>query len=153
MKTHSFYLVITLAILLTSFSSQELHVCRRTGIKGHVYLVRGNQMPSPDQPPAPPSGVKTILYIYELTNIKDVNREGVSAFYKSIPGEPVKEIETDEKGYFKVKLKPGIYSLFVKKGDLFYSSQFDEKNNIHPVEIRSGKMTEVDFKANYDAVY
>lgn len=153
MKTHSFYLVIISVILLTSFSSPELHVCRRTGIKGHVYLVRGNQMPSPDQAPIPPKGVKTILYIYALTNIKDVNREGVSAFYKSVPGEPVKEIETDEKGYFKAKLKPGIYSLFVKKGDLFYSSQFDEKNNIHPVEVRPGKMTEIDFKANYDAVY
>lgn len=153
MKTHSFYLVITLAILLTSFSSPELHVCRRTGIKGHVYLVKGNQMPSPDQVPTPPKGIKTTLYIYELINIKDVAREGVSAFYKKIPGEAVKEIETDEKGYFKAKLKPGIYSLFVKKGDLFYSSQFDEKNNIHPVEVRSGKMTEVDFKANYDAVY
>lgn len=153
MKTHRFYLVITLSILLTSFSSPELHVCGRTGIKGHVYLVSGDQMPSPDRVPNPPKGVKTILYIYELMNIKDVNREGDSGFYKSIPGEPVKEIETDEKGYFKAKLKPGVYSLFVKKGDQFYSSQFDEKNNIHPVEIRKGRMTEVDFKANYDAVY
>lgn len=153
MKTHSFYLVIVLAMLLTSFSFPELHVCRRSGIKGHVYLVRGNQMPSPDQAPAAPKGFKTILYVYELTNIKDVNRQGSSAFYNSIPGTPVEEIETDDKGYFKIRLKPGIYSLFVKKGDLFYSSQFDEKNNIHPVEVRSGKMTEVDFKANYDAVY
>ena len=153
MKTHSFYLVVTLAILLTSFSSPELHLCGRTGIKGHVYLVSGNQMPSPDRAPSAPGGLKTTLYIYELTNIKDVDRDGVSAFYKSIPGEPVKEIETDEKGYFKAKLKPGIYSLFVKKGDLFYSSKFEEKNNIHPVEVRKGKMTEVDFKANYDAVY
>ena len=153
MKTHSFYLVITLAILLTSFSSPVLHVCGGTGIKRQVYLVSGNQMPSPDRAPTPPKGIKTTLYIYELTNIKDVNRVGVSAFYKSIPGEPVKEIEADEKGYFKIKLKPGIYSLFVKKGDLFYSSQFDEKNNIHPVEVRKGRVTEVDFKANYDAVY
>jgi hypothetical protein len=153
MKTHSFYLVITSALLLTSFSSPELHDCRATGIKGHVYLVKGNQMPSPDQAPTSARGVKTTLYIYELMNIKDVNREGVSAFYTNIPGQPVKEIETDEKGYFKAKLKPGIYSLFVKKGDLFYSSQFDEKNNIHPVEVKPGKMTEVDFKANYDAVY
>jgi hypothetical protein len=153
MKTHSFYLVITLAFLLTSFSSPKLHVCGRTGIKGHVYLVSGNQMPSPDRAANPPKGIKTTLYIYPLTNIKDIAREGVSAFYKSIPGEPLKEIETDEKGYFKVKLKPGTYSLFVKKEDLFYSSQFDDKNNIHPVEVTKGKWTEVDFKANYDAVY
>jgi hypothetical protein len=153
MNTHSFFLVIISAITLTSFSSPELHVCRRAGIKGHVFLVRGNQMPSPDRTATPPKGIKTTLYIYGLTNIKDVERDGVSAFYKNIPGEPVREIETDENGYFKAKLKPGLYSLFVKKGDLFYSSQFDEKNNIHPVEVRSGKMTEVDFKANYDAVY
>ena len=79
--------------------------------------------------------------------------EGSSAFFKSISTGLVKQVETDENGYFKIKLKPGLYSLFVKKGDLFYSSQFDEKNNIHPVEVKKGKTTEVDFRANYDALY
>ena len=153
MKTHNFFPVIFSAILLTPFPPAELLLCWHTGIKGHVYLIAGNQMPSPDQQPSKPKGIKTILYIYRLTNINEVSREGNSAFFKSISTEPVKEVQTDENGYFKIKLKPGSYSLFVKKGELFYSSQFDEKNNIHPIEVKKGKTTEVVFRTNYDALY
>lgn len=136
---------------LFSFRPEESGLCNRQGIKGHVYLVTGNQMPSPDVPPSKPRGMKTILYIYELTNISQVSREG--AFYKTISTKLIKEINTDESGYFKAKLKPGMYSLFVKKDDLLYSSVFDDKNNIHPVEVKKGVWAEEEFKANYGAVY
>ena len=153
MKTHNFYPVLISTLLLTSFSAEMLLSCVHTGAKGQVYLVAGNQMPSPGQSPLKPKGIKTTLYIYGLTNINEVKREGNSAFYHDISTILVKQVETDENGYFKVKLRPGWYSLFVKKGALFYSSQFDEKNNIHPIEVKRGKTTEVVFKANYDAVY
>ena len=35
----------------------------------------------------------------------------------------------------------------------FIQMLFDEKNNIHPVEVVKGKITEDDFKVNYNAVY
>jgi hypothetical protein len=149
MKNLSFCLVLGF-FGLASFAPEN---CRHSGIKGHVYLVSGNQMPSPDRPASSPKGTKTRLYIYELTNISQVSRDGVSAFYRSVSTKPVKEVETKEDGSFSVKLKPGRYSLFVKKGDLFYSSIFDSENNIHPVEVVKGKMTGADFQVNYDAVY
>ena len=149
------FVQLSLAVLVlfstTSFSPE--YNCRRSGIKGQVYYESGNRMPSPDMPLPAPKPIQTTVYIYELTNITDVEREGVSSFYKHINTAPVKQVQTDNKGRFKVKLKPGSYSLFVKKGDLYYSSQFDEKNNIHPVEVKPGNMTGVSFKANYDAVY
>ena len=153
MKTHNFFPVIFSAVLLTSFSKEGLLGCGHTGIKGYAYLVTGNQMPSPNQIPSQPKGIKTTLYIYSLTNINEVSRQGNSAFYQNISTELVTQLETDENGYFRIKLKPGRYSLFVKKGELFYSSQFDEKNNIHPVDVKRGKTTEVVFRVNYDAVY
>jgi hypothetical protein len=125
--------------------------CGQQGIEGHVYRVKGNQMPSPDLPRSKPAGMKTTLYIYELTNASQVSQEG--AFYKSISTKLVKEIPTDDSGYFKVPLNPGWYSLFVKKGDLFYANIFDDKNNIHPVEVKKGEWKEENFKADYDAVY
>lgn len=136
--------------VLASFAPEN---CRRSGIKGHVYLVTGNQMPSPDEPPSLPKGTKTTLYIYELTNINQAAREGMTVFYTNISTKPVKQVETADDGSFSVRLKPGRYSLFVKKGDLFYSSVFDAQNNIHPVDVVKGKMTEEDFRVNYDAVY
>ena len=153
MKTHNFIPVVISSVLLTSFSLKGLPGCGYTGIKGHVYLVAGDQMPSPDREPSAPKGISTTLYIYSLTNISEVSRRGSSAFYQDISTTLIKQVETDKDGYFSTKLKPGSYSLFVKKGELFYSSQFDEKNNIHPIEVKKGKTTEIVFKANYDAVY
>ena len=95
--------------------------------------------------------MKTTLYVYQLTNIKDVVQKDPT-FYSSISTSLVKEVETNDKGFFRVKLKPGHYSLFVKKDNLFFASLFDEKNNIHPVEVKSG-MTEVVFNVNYNATY
>jgi hypothetical protein len=142
MKGYFFALIICVLALLSC-----------AGIRGHVYLETGNRMPDPDSPAPPPKGIKTKLYVYELTNISQVSRQGMSAFYTQVPTRLVKEIETGEDGSFKTKLKPGRYSLFVKKDQLFYSSVFDSQNNIHPVEVKKGKMTENVFKVNYNAVY
>ena len=144
--------VVVLSIILTAFQPLRTEFCGR-GLKGYVYEVKGNQMPSPDEPRSKPKGMKTTLYIYKLTNISQVTRQGQSPFYSNISTQLVKEVETNEKGYFKVKLKPGMYSLFVKKDNLFFSSIFDGENNIHPVEVRAGTMTDVVFNVNYNAVY
>jgi len=141
------------AVFLSSFVRSEKMGCGQSGIKGHLYLERGNRMPSPDDPIIPPKGIKTTLYIYELTNLGQVSRDGVSAFYRSISTSFIKQVESAEDGSFQTPLQPGKYSLFVKKGDLFYSNVFDGDNNIHPVEVKKGAVTEVNFKVNYDAVY
>ena len=51
---------------------------------------------------------------------------------------------TDEKGNFNIPLPPGTYSVFTKKGNLFYATRRDEQNNIAPVKVLPGKMTRVD---------
>jgi hypothetical protein len=140
-------------ILLSSFVQSEQMGCGRSGIKGHLYLEKGNRMPAPDAPVIVPKGIKTTLYIYELTNLGQVARDANPAFYKTISTTLVKQVESAEDGSFKTKLNPGKYSLFVKKGDLFYSNIFDGDNNIYPVEVKKGAMTEVVYRVNYDAVY
>ena len=126
--------------------------CKKQGIEGYLYKVSGNQMPSPDIKPRPPTGIKGTLYIYELTNISQaVKKEG--SFYSSVSTRLIRKVETNSKGYFKVKLPPGRYSLFIKKDELFYSNQFDSENNIAPVEVLPKKMVKVEFRMDYDAVY
>lgn len=127
--------------------------CSHSGIRGTVYLVTGNQMPSPGEPKPAPRGIKTTLYIYELTNMSQVVRTETSAFYSTIASKPVKQVETGEDGSFKVKLPPGRYSLFVKKGELFYSNIFDGENNIHPVTVVKGEYAKDEFRVDYNAVY
>lgn len=141
-------------LMLTVLSSYTCIFGRKEGIKGMVYLVKGNQMPSPDRPPAAPQPLQTTLYIYELTNINQVTRSEANApFYTAISTKLIKQVNSDKKGAFKVKLPPGQYSIFIKKDDRFYANLFDEKNNIAPVTVSKGKYTEVEVRADYDAVY
>ena len=125
--------------------------CLRQGIKGNVYLASGNQMPSPDLPPSKPKGIKSTLAIFELTNASHLKNSG--KFYETPSTKLVEQIQTDENGAYKVKLKPGKYSLFIKIDSLYYSNVFDDKFNIHPVEIKKGKWSIDIFKVSYDAVY
>ena len=142
-----------LLLIMTTLNSHTFIFCKRQGISGNVYLVRGNQMPSPDIKPAPPSGLQTIVYIYELTNVNQVQQAADPSFYSAINTKLVKAVRTNKKGHFKARLDPGQYSLFIKKDDLYYANLYDEKNNIAPVTVEKKKFTEVDIKADYDAVY
>lgn len=151
MNFRLFFLLASFTVT-SSFISVKNNFCR-PGIKGYVFIESGNRMPSPDRPLPKPKGLQTTLYIYQLTNVKDVSREGESGFYSRISTSLVKTVTTSKTGRFKVKLPPGFYSLFIKKDSLFYSSSFDEKNNICPVEVKAGEMTDFNFTARYNASY
>jgi hypothetical protein len=127
------------------------------GIEGIVYPVSGNRMPSPNRKPGPssPRGIKSTVYVFELTNISQVTRQGQTSYYPMINTKLVRQADTDDTGYFKIDLPPGHYSVFTRKGDLFYASRRDEKNNIAPVEVIAGMYARVDCKIEGDrkAVY
>lgn len=121
------------------------------GIEGTVFSVGGNRMPAPNRKPAvPKEGVRATICIYELTNISQVDRVGDAPYYQSIHTRMIRQVDTDDKGRFKVLLPVGTYSIFTKKGDLFYASRRDEKNNLAPAEVLSGKMTKVECSVESD---
>jgi len=123
------------------------------GIEGHIFRIQGNQMPSPDRPPPAPVGTRTTLYIFELTNLSQVRRQGQSSFYFSIGTRLVRKVESDSSGFFRVSLPVGNYSLFTKKGELFYANRFDGANNIAPVQVLPHQTTQVIVRVDYDATY
>lgn len=123
------------------------------GIEGHVYFVTGNQMPSPDVKPAKPRGIKATLYIYELTNLNQVQQQDHSPFYSAIHTKLIKRANSGKDGYFKVSLPAGHYSIFVKKDSLFFANWFDGDNNIAPVKVMPDSTSEVKIKVDYSASY
>lgn len=143
--------LVGLALVLSSFGT--LCFWKKQGIRGTVVRVSGNQMPSPDRPPATPQGFETTLYIYEKTTLEQVDQEKGSAFYRSVKTKLVKTVKSDKKGRFKIKLEPGTYSVFTKKDDLFYANTFDQDNIIAPVAVAKGKFSVITVKVDYDAVY
>jgi hypothetical protein len=111
---------------------------------------------SPVATPAPQGpGVKAVVCVFALTNDSQVIRQGTSPYCEAVHTRLIRQADTDDKGNFSILLPPGTYSVFTKKGDLFYATRRDEKNNIAPVKVLPGKMTRVDCSVESDhaAVY
>jgi hypothetical protein len=128
-----------------------------TGIEGKVYLLSGNRMPSPPRRPgdtarrsAERQGVKSTVCVFELTNDSQITRQGTSPWCEAIHTRLIKQVETDDKGNFSILLPPGTYSVFTKRGKLFYASRRDEQNNIAPVKVLPGKITRTDCSVESD---
>jgi hypothetical protein len=144
---------LILALSLPVFVGSALGQGKKTGIEGYIFRISGNRMPSPDTKLSAPKGEKAVLYVYELTSLSQVTRQGESPFYSSIRTRLVRSINSDEKGYFFVSLPPGEYSLFTKKDALFYANNFDGSNHIAPVKVSANKVSQVNVNIDYDAVY
>ena len=135
-----------------------------SGISGTVYRLSGNHMPAPNRRPHSSSdsagrpGTKATVCIFPLTSDSQVVRPAgggsgsgsSSPYYQAVLTHLIRQVDTDDKGYFQVALPPGTYSVFTKKGDLFYATQRDEKNNIAPVKVLPGKITRIQCSVESD---
>jgi hypothetical protein len=128
---------------------------QQQGIEGTARRISGNQMPSPKYRPGPPPGIRSTICVFRLTNLSQVTGAGKTGLYRSVQTPLVRQTDTDDSGHFRILLPPGTYSVFTKKGSLFYATRRDEKNNIAPVEVLPGKMTRVDcsVESDHTAVY
>src|SRR5580658_7059089 len=109
------------------------------GIEGTARRSSGNRMPAPHYDHGLPAGVHATICVFALTNISQVTKTGVAGLFLAIQTPLVRQAETDDSGRFRIPLSPGTYSVFTKKGRLFYATRRDEKNNIAPVEVEPGK--------------
>ncbi|MBY0349287.1 MAG: carboxypeptidase-like regulatory domain-containing protein [Hydrotalea flava] len=125
----------------------------KQGITGYVFRVAGNQMPAPNAPAPQPQPLSTTIYIYELTNIKDVKRITESAMYTAIRTRLVDSTLSDSKGAFAVSLPAGSYSLFAKVDGHFYANSYDEKNNIQSVYVQPDSVATITIQISNNAVY
>jgi hypothetical protein len=135
---------------------------QNTGIEGKVYQLSGNRMPAPPRHPGDTirrspegPGVKGTVCVFELTNDSQVSRQGTSPWCDAVHTRLIRQVDTDDKGNFEIPLPPGTYSVFTKRGNLFYASRRDEQNNIAPVKVLPGKMTRIDcsVESNQKVVY
>jgi hypothetical protein len=135
---------IVTGYLIFTFAPQQ------QGIEGIARRISGNHMPSPKYHPGLPPGVHAIICVFRLTNQNQVTGAGKTGLYRSVQTPLVQQTDTDDSGHFRILLPPGTYSVFTKKGSLFYATRRDEKNNIAPVEVLPGKMTRVDCSVESD---
>lgn len=141
------------AVLLVLLAGQAQPGCQgRQGIRGRIVFESGNQMPGPGVERQPAEGVKRELLIYPLLKA-DALEGKQNGFYIEPAESPLETVTSDHEGNFQVALPPGEYSLLVREEGKLYANLFDGEGHIFPVEVKSGEMTEVEFKINYAAVY
>ena len=141
--------VLGLCIFISSLPSVS---AAQQGIRGQVFWVSGNQMPSPRRETAPTLGIERELHIHKLTTLRDVNQTK-APFFSEISSELVLKVKTRVDGSFKVKLPPGDYSLFVKESQGLFANSFTSSGEISKITVSHKRYTWVSITVDYDAVY
>ena len=139
---------LALTVLPPPLSQQQ-------GIEGVARKISGNRMPSPKYHSGLPAGTHATICVFGLTNQSQVTNSGPAGLYTAVHTKLIRQVDTDDSGRFRIVLPPGTYSVFTRKGHLFYATRRDEKNNIAPVKVLPGKMTRVECSVESDhaAIY
>ena len=149
-------LIVMLNLSLASgWTAMQTGGHEEQGIEGVARRIAGNHMPSPHYHPGPPAGVRATICVFRLAGEDQVTPAGGAGLYSAVQTPLVRQADTDDSGRFRILLPPGTYSVFTRKGALFYATRRDEKNHIAPVTVLPGKMTRVDcsVESDHTAVY
>lgn len=120
-------------------------------LSGHVFLLRGNQMPSPGRPVSKGRGISRDVFIYESTTVAQTT--GQAPLFVSVKTKLIAKTTSDSTGYYTVKLPPGNYSVFIgEKGGLF-AAESDGTGRLNPVTLLMGNLTKKDFTISLNATF
>lgn len=125
-------------------------LCVRQGLEGHVMFWQGDFMPPGSTGTITP--VEREMCIHEPTRLSDVTQVGNTPFYSEIRSTLVARRRSDAAGWFRVALPPGVYSMFVREGELFYANGFAGEY-IYPVTVARHRWTLVRFDITYLATF
>lgn len=124
-------------------------------IKGRVVRESGNQMPSPDLPPAEPKGYNSTVYFFEPFKPQYSNMSSsLNGVFKEIRTKEIARVKTDVEGFFRIKLFPGNYSVVTAMDSVrFYGAVQDGEGFVNRYSFKKGQRYNLQLKANWDAVY
>lgn len=121
------------------------------GIKGQVFWIAENQMPSEEVRKSPHHGVQRELLIYEKTILDQTVRDGV--FFSEVKTNLVLSVTTKKDGSFKIKLPEGTYSVFVREPKGLYANLFEKDGAINPIIVKPKNYSWLTITIDYLAAY
>lgn len=139
---------LLMCILAVGFVAQGQH----QGIKGQVFWLSGNQMPGPRTETAPTLGIQREVVIYKLTTLQETNQES-APFFSDIKTELVTKVQGRKDGSFKVKLPPGVYSLFIREAKGLFANTFNANGEINRIEVEPKKYAWISITVDYEAAF
>lgn len=145
------YSITGIIIFFSSCFTVKPQTNIKQGLSGNIYLLKGNQMPSPGKPQSKGRGVSRYLFIYEPVTIK--NTTGTSPVFTHIKTRLVARTKSDSTGYYAIKLPTGKYSVFIAEGKGFFAAESNGEGVLNPVEITDKTITSKDFRLTAGAAY
>ena len=120
------------------------------GIYGTLIQAEGNCMPGVDWENTTCKNypVKRKIMIYERTKYDQVEQKDW-VFYTEIKTKFIAAVESNDEGFYEIKLSPGKYSVFIEEKGLLYGRTFDSEGYISSVEVESGKSIKHNLMIDY----
>ena len=144
--------IIFPCIIFFPFACSTLKPVQKNGeLSGYIYLLKGNQMPSPGRPLSKGHGVSRDIYVYEPTPISLTL--GASPIFTQIKTGLITHIKSDSTGHYALSLPAGKYSVFVREGIGFFAAENDGSGVLNPVEVIKNTSLKKDFIIAAGAVY
>jgi len=132
-----------------------INSCSLPGVvlKGKLQRVSGNNMPSPDLAAEEPPGFAGTIWFFEPTAVSQADPTREQGVYRMTGKKPLAKADADSAGQFKVKLKPGRYSVLIGKNGRYYSNITDLDGSINPITINRKGTPILKLRADWGAVY
>jgi hypothetical protein len=140
---------ILIFFITLSFSAGCLS--QKQGISGMVFWVAGNQMPGPNKKSVAPKPIEREIYIYEPVKLSQTQR--TNGLFSELTTKPVAVVRTASDGSFRVVLRPGKYSLFVKEPQGLFATMLDGNGYINVIEVKKRVFSKTILNVNYEAAY
>lgn len=122
-------------------------------VTGKVQRVMGNQMPSPDLANEEPGGYSTTVYFFEPTLMNMGQPTGEQGLFMMTDKKLVAKVLAEKDGSFKLKIKPGKYSVLLGKDGQYYSNISDIAGLINPIEVSKHNKKPIVLRADWGAIY
>lgn len=118
-------------------------------LSGELRELVGDFMPSPDLP-KDLSGMPLKARIAITTAV--AAETNAIPFFNALPARLVKEVKTDAKGIFRLRLPPGRYSVFVQLKEGWYANLIQD-GLIQPVYLQKDSTTSITIKVTPKATF
>jgi hypothetical protein len=110
-------------------------------------------MPSPDLPDPVYPGFKTKVFFFQPVSAAEARQVTAGGMYSRIDGKLAATAESNEKGVFHIRIKPGRYSVLIGNDSLYYTNIRDGAGMLNPVDIPASKKFRLRLRADWDATY
>jgi len=123
------------------------------GVWGTVIWQEGNCMPVVDgNSTCKTCPAKRVIRIYEQTMRSQAKPADATVLFTNFDTRLIKEIQSDESGFFQTALAAGDYSIVLVENGQLYAPMRDDKGALNGIKVTGGKQ-KINLMITYKAVY